>query len=568
MKRFILSNAILFFILLYATTSTTDMRGLQVIAKDVGSGKEGIVRIYNKSYAVVIGIDRYQNLSTMRRLHNAVKDAKGIEEILCRKYHFDQIITLINEQATKDRILELLTEELPAKMVKEDALLLFWAGHGNQEKSDFGKIGYLIPYDGDALKIRKNITMTEIRDTISKKIPAKHVFYIMDACYSGLLTTRGATGKTRRDLSYLNEITKESARQVLTAGDEGQESLDGGPQGHSVFTGRLIETLESSSDFITANELQATIREKVFSDASARNHTQTPGFGILYGMGDFVFIPKNVSKEGATDNSVVHKKGNEQAEQKSSDPLNAFNREKCRHDAITWSRKSSNFAASKNWSEMLRTASAAIKIDPTYTEAYVNRSWAYLEKGFPDKALEDCNKALSLDSKNPRALNNCGLIYLRKNDHEKAKSNFLAACNGGIEIACDNYKLITGYKPTEKTGFCIKNAEECFIKKDWDRVIKHTTDILIDDPTNEIALSVRAAAYAYKGLYNEAIKDCDQAISKNPDYPVSYNNKAFAYELIGNKAEALLNYEFACNLSMPLACENLKKLKKQWPSRQ
>jgi hypothetical protein len=79
---------------------------------------------------------------------------------------------------------------------------------------------------------------------------------------------------------------------VLTAGGKGEEALDGGPRGHSVFTGRLIEILESAPDFITANELQASIREKVYSDAQARNHTQTPGFGALYGLGDFVFIPK------------------------------------------------------------------------------------------------------------------------------------------------------------------------------------------------------------------------------------------------------------------------------------
>jgi Protein of unknown function (DUF1566) len=85
---------------------------------------------------------------------------------------------------------------------------------------------------------------------------------------------------------------------VLTAGGKGEEALDGGPNGHSVFTGRMIEILESTTDFITANELQASIREKVYSDARARNHTQTPGFGVLYGLGDFVFIPKQQDRLG------------------------------------------------------------------------------------------------------------------------------------------------------------------------------------------------------------------------------------------------------------------------------
>jgi hypothetical protein len=275
-----------------------ETRGLTIVAKDSASGRQGEVKLYNKSYAVIIGIDNYLHLPSDRQLKNAVIDSKGVEEVLRKNYQFDRIITLYNEQATKDRIMEVLTEELPAQMGKEDALFLFWAGHGNQEKSDYGDLGYLIPFDGTTDKIRKNLTMAEIRDTISKKIPAKHVFYVMDACYSGLLTTRSVDGKTRRDLGYLKEITKESARQVLTAGSKGEEALDGGPKGHSVFTGRLIEILESASDFITANELQASIREKVYSDASARNHTQTPGFGALYGLGDFVFIPKEKDRLG------------------------------------------------------------------------------------------------------------------------------------------------------------------------------------------------------------------------------------------------------------------------------
>jgi len=209
-----------------------------------------------------------------------------------RLYKFDKIVTLYNQQATKDRILELLTEELPAQMGEDDSLFIFWAGHGNQEKSREGELGYLIPYDGAPDKIRKNITMAEIRDTISKKIPAKHVFYVMDACYSGLLTaTRAVDNKPRRDLAYLKEITKERVRQVLTAGGKDQEVLDGGSKGHSVFTGRLIEVLEATGDFITANEIQSILKEKVFQDARARNHNQTPNYGTLYGSGDFVFIP-------------------------------------------------------------------------------------------------------------------------------------------------------------------------------------------------------------------------------------------------------------------------------------
>jgi hypothetical protein len=266
-------------------------RGMSVSAKDSVTNQVGEVKLYNKSYAVVIGIDRYRNLSADRQLKNAVSDAKGIENTLRKYYRFDKIFTILDEQATRDAIMRLLTSELPKTIGKEDALFIFWAGHGNQEKTDDGDLGYLIPYDGSSDGIYGNITMSQLKDDISRAIPAKHVFYAFDACYSGLLTSRSVDKKVTRDLAYLKNITKERVRQVLTAGSKGQEALDGGPRGHSVFTGRLIEVLEATGDYITANEIQSILKEKVYQDARARGHEQTPGFGALYGSGDFVFIP-------------------------------------------------------------------------------------------------------------------------------------------------------------------------------------------------------------------------------------------------------------------------------------
>jgi uncharacterized caspase-like protein len=269
-----------------------ETRGLRVVAKDPVSGQQTEVKLYNKSYAVIIGIDQYQNLSFSEQLTYAVRDAKGVEEVLRKNFKFDKIITLYNKQATKDNILKVLMEDLPNEMTEEDSLFVFWAGHGNQEKTRTGDLGYLIPYDGFKAKLQSNISMNTLKEDISKKLAAKHVFYVMDACYGGLLTaTRGLEKQTKRDLAYLQEITREPVRQVLTAGGKDQEVLDGGPKGHSVFTGRLIEELENAGDFITANELQAKVKEKVFADANARNHKQTPGYGALYGVGDFVFIP-------------------------------------------------------------------------------------------------------------------------------------------------------------------------------------------------------------------------------------------------------------------------------------
>ena len=228
-----------------------------------------------------------------------MRDAQGVAEVLERDYAFDGIVTIYNEDATKEGILRLLSAEL-GETSEDDSVFIFWAGHAlTRRTAGRGDIGYLVPYDGtfdDSEMSFKNISMTTIKEDIARTIPAKHLFFVVDACYSGLLVTRALDSRPpARSLEYLRDITGEEVRQVLAAGKADQTVLDGGPRGHSVFTGRFIEALESASDYITATEISTRISEEVFSDAAARGHAQTPQGGKLFGLGDYVFVPKRAA---------------------------------------------------------------------------------------------------------------------------------------------------------------------------------------------------------------------------------------------------------------------------------
>ena len=288
---------------------TSDKRGVYVVTTDQQTGQQEEISLYRKSYAVIIGIDQYKHLPYDMQLSYAVKDAKGVEKIIKKQFNFDKIYTLYNEEATKNNIINLLSGEL-TKATDQDSVFIFWSGHGYTEKISIGGyLGYLIPYDGtlEDNQLHKNISMTLIKEDISKRIPAKHIFYVMDSCYSGLLAAkRGAPRKSNRDINYLREITKETSRQVLTAGSINQQILDGGPMGHSVFTGRFVELLKSADDYITAHEISTSVKEKVFSDARARGHKQTPTYGELFGLGDYVFVP-SITKKAKNINDEIKK---------------------------------------------------------------------------------------------------------------------------------------------------------------------------------------------------------------------------------------------------------------------
>ncbi|KOR30251.1 hypothetical protein TI04_06645 [Achromatium sp. WMS2] len=275
-------------------------RGVKIVADSDGKGKFEEIKLYKKVHAIIIGIDSYPRLPQNQHLDYAVSDAKAVERVLRQKYIFHNIYTLYNEQATRAGILGLFQQL--SQVSKDDAVFVFYAGHGGQDSTRFGDdIGYIVPYDGSLSSDipNNNISMTLLKEDISKRIPAKHIFYVMNTCYGGLLlATRAGEVSSSRNIDYLRRIASEPVRQVLTAGGPDEQVLDSGPNGESVFTGRFLEILNSADDFITASEISSQISELVFSDAQARGHKQTPQYGRLFGLGDFVFMP---SKAGSAD---------------------------------------------------------------------------------------------------------------------------------------------------------------------------------------------------------------------------------------------------------------------------
>lgn len=267
-----------------------------------GGQEESILRstLYRRTWAVIIGIDEYPNLGPAYQLRYAVRDAQGVEQLLRQDFQFDRIFTLFNAQATRDNIMKVLRGEL-SQTDHEDAVFVFYAGHAITEETAYGPLGYLVPYDGSFRpeEMYKNLSMTTLKEDISKAVRAKHILYVIDACYSGLLLAKRGVERQQetqfRQLEYLQSITREDVRQVLAAGGQGEEVLDGGRFGHSVFTGRFIELLQETQNYITGKELGLTLPQRVFSDARDRGHKQTPQFGHLFGEGDFVFIKKTLA---------------------------------------------------------------------------------------------------------------------------------------------------------------------------------------------------------------------------------------------------------------------------------
>jgi len=177
----------------------------------------------------------------------------------------------------------------------DDRVVVFFAGHGVTRSGRRGEVGYLVPVDGDVTKLSTLLRWDDLTRN-SDLIVAKHLFFIMDACYGGLAITRSAQPGSMR---FLKDMLQRYSRQVLTAGKADEVVADiGGPKpGHSVFTGHLLEALEGKastpSGILSASAVMAYVYDRVSTDLQSR---QTPHYGYLDGDGDFLFSAPEVSE--------------------------------------------------------------------------------------------------------------------------------------------------------------------------------------------------------------------------------------------------------------------------------
>lgn len=232
--------------------------------------------------------------------------------------------------------------------------------------------------------------------------------------------------------------------------------------------------------------------------------------------------------------------------------------------ALEWNSKSVDSSNSSNWTEAIRTASAAINIDPTYDDAYVNRCRAYIGYGDLVAAKKDCDAALKLNPQNMAAKNNLAVIEFEKGNRSAAFKLYEENCKNGFELSCQNFKKYQGYSPNKPDEFVklkLDESKKLFNDKNWNGVISVTTEIIKVAPGTSAAYTTRSGAYANLGKVNEGIADAEMAIKLNPDDAVAYNNLGYLYEMQKNKPQAVLQYEIGCGLKSELACSNLKRLK-------
>lgn len=249
---------------------------------------------YAVSRALIFGINKFRHASP---LNYAVSDALAVKDVLVAKYAFSptNIVCLTDEEATRAAVTSAYMALGGSATQQDDRLLVFYAGHGMTTSGARGPIGFLDPHDGNPKDLSTLIRWDEFTFN-AELINAKHILFVMDACYSGLVFQRSVGAGSVR---FLKDMMLRRARQVITAGKADEVVADsGGPRPeHSVFTGHLLDALDGRAagedGILTANGLMSYVYDKVSRDHHSR---QTPHYGTVDGDGDFVFSAPILAK--------------------------------------------------------------------------------------------------------------------------------------------------------------------------------------------------------------------------------------------------------------------------------
>jgi len=250
---------------------------------------------YEKSYALVIGIDNYKH-DSVPDLETARFGAEAVAEVLRDTYRFDEVVALYDAAATWEAISDAYTG-LRARTKPDDRFVIYFAGHGAGMEGKVRVEGHLLAHDSDHTRHYRMLRMGDLVDP--NYMTAKHALVVLDSCHSGLAVTYEAprapapSNDPRKALAHF--LTR-PAYQVIASANAYETATDAGLlEGHTPFTGYLLQALAGEDDasrdpvtgLLTAASTAAYVQSSV---ASYHRNWQGPQTGILPGDGGGLLV--------------------------------------------------------------------------------------------------------------------------------------------------------------------------------------------------------------------------------------------------------------------------------------
>lgn len=203
-------------------------------------------------YILAVGVDHYSN--SAYDLKYAVADARDFsaefkrQQELLKRYAVVSVTRLLDAEATKARIIEKL-DELAARAQPEDAVIVYFAGHGTAHGDQFYLIPHDLGYDGPRENLQEAALQTILRHSISdreleksfEKLDAGQLLLVIDACNSGQALEAAEKRRGPMNSKGLAQLAYEKGMYVMTAAQSYQAAIEAARLGHGFLTYALIE---------------------------------------------------------------------------------------------------------------------------------------------------------------------------------------------------------------------------------------------------------------------------------------------------------------------------------------
>lgn len=210
------------------------------------------------------------------------------------------------------------------------------------------------------------------------------------------------------------------------------------------------------------------------------------------------------------------------------------------------------------YSQAISAFRTVIQKEPDYFEAQFNLAFAYLHWGQQQKAVEEFKKALRLNPKSSESYSNLAIAYenLGKSAEalgslEKAvqmnPSNIPARMNLAAMYANANHydKAISEYKKAiqydGQSEEALVNLAKCLVSVNQTAEAKtYFKQVLGVNPNNgEAHWELGKIFWRKENNVDKGIQEFKLAITVNPAVPAYYDDLASAYDVKGNKSDAI-----------------------------
>ena len=364
-------------------------------------------------WAVVIGISKFAD-AKVPALKYAAKDAQDFYDYLTDptlgKFEKDHVKLLVNDQATKVNIMDMLGDSfLPHAANPDDLVVIYLSTHGSPAGADIRGVNYVVAYDTRLQRLfATGLEMKQLLRMIKERVHTNRIVLVLDTCYSG------AGGEQHKGLTRTN-IDAQGAAQgigslVICSSSPEQRSWESDDLRNSYFTRYLLDSLKEAPGG-TLDHAFSAMKQKVQQNVLRdKGEVQTP---VLSGVFSGPPLQLGVKPGIVRTAPITFAVGESDAKAANSDSIDLSQYGEHMRKALEL------INGNKFW-EASHELSLAVKNNPDSVEAQLTSADVYDLQGRFAEALESAKKAVLNDDESARAREKLARGYFRLSQPDEA----------------------------------------------------------------------------------------------------------------------------------------------------